>query len=144
MQDGNFDEQHTGVVVQGWPKKCQSFWRDILGVVLFPDRSHSQYFILEAMKHWQWERPGNEATLGASAFVMGIVHDGYVLPLLADPTPVCFRNRRSALLDGDFVHKEISNLLKGNCVVPCVECLQVCNPLWLCLMLSTYLLICAM
>ena len=96
MQDGEHDEQQTGVVVQGRLKQCQSFWRD---------------------------------TLGASAFVLGIISDGYVLPLLADPPPVCFRNHHSALLHGDFVQKEISNLLKGNCVVPCAECPQVCNPL---------------
>ena len=52
---------------------------------------------------------------------MGIIRDGYVLSLPADPPPVWFRNHYSALLHGDFVQKEISNLLKGNCVVPCAE-----------------------
>ena len=90
------------------------------------DEQHSGVVVQGRLKQYQafWRD-----TLGASEFVLGIVRDGYVLPLLADPPPVCFRNHRSALLHGDFVQKELSNLLKGNCIVPCAECPHVCNPL---------------
>ncbi len=70
-----------------------------------------------------------QETLGAPDYIVSIVSNGYVLPLLVTPPSLSFRNHSSALQHSSFVQNEIEKLQKGRCIVPCSECPYVCNPL---------------
>ena len=50
------DQRKTGIVTVGHHPLCVSVTRS--------PRPSPQYFILEVIKYWQWEWPGNEAREG--------------------------------------------------------------------------------
>ena len=67
--------------------------------------------------------------LEPSSFVKEIVTQGYRIPFIQLPDPVCYRNHRSALDHADFVEEAIQELVALSCVVQCSECPAVCSPL---------------
>ena len=70
-----------------------------------------------------------ENTLEASDFVLGIIKDGYRLPFIRFPPPVCMGNHQSALENVDFVSNSIRELIQANCVIESDSCPLVCSPL---------------
>ena len=67
--------------------------------------------------------------LEPSAFVVGIIMEGYRLPFLRLPDPLFQLNHRSSLETASFVCDAIDELLLGRCVVKCTSCPIVCSPL---------------
>lgn len=46
--------------------------------------------------------------IGANEFVVNTIENGYVIPFLRSPPPICFKNNQSALLHSDFVENAMS------------------------------------
>ena len=67
--------------------------------------------------------------LDPSSFVKEIVSQGYRIPFIRLPDPVCYRNHRSAIEHADFVQEAIRELVALACVIQCPECPKVCSPL---------------
>ena len=62
------------------------------------------------------ERVSKWAEIGANAEILGIIENGYKLPLHTIPEEVELRNNRSALEHSEFVKGEIENVLRKRCV----------------------------
>ena len=77
-------------------------------------RAHSKFWLEE---------------LEPSSFIKEIVTQGYRIPFIRLPDPVCYRNHRSAFGHADFVEEAIKELVALSCVVQCSECPAVCSPL---------------
>ena len=77
-------------------------------------RTHSQFWLEE---------------LEPSSFIKEIVTQGYRIPFIRLPDPVCYKNHRSALEHADFVEGAIKELVTLSCVAQCSECPAVCSPL---------------
>ena len=67
--------------------------------------------------------------LDPSSFVKEIVSQGYRIPFIRLPDPVCYRNHRSAIEHADFVQEAIQELVDLACVTQCPKCPVVCSPL---------------
>ena len=75
--------------------------------------------------------------LEPSSFLAGIISEGYRLPFLRLPDPLCQLNHRSALVSASFVMHAINELVLGRCVVECSSCPIVCSPLWYTMLLGS-------
>ena len=53
----------------------------------------------------------------------------YVLPFVAEPTPYCRANQRSAIVEAEFVEIAIKELLEGGYVDRVAEQPHVCSPI---------------
>ena len=67
--------------------------------------------------------------LEPSSFVETIVSEGYRLPFIKLPHPVCLVNHKSACENGTFVSSAIEELIAGRCVVQSTTCPTVSSPL---------------
>ena len=67
--------------------------------------------------------------LESSSFVQSIVTEGYQLPFIRLPDPVCLVNHRSACENSTFVNTAIDELVAGRCVIQSDSCPTVCSPL---------------
>ena len=67
--------------------------------------------------------------LGASGFILSVVHDGYKIPFVALPPPKVSSNNTSALKDSLFVSEAISDLLRTKCVEILDHQPDIVNPL---------------
>ena len=67
--------------------------------------------------------------LDPSSFVKEIVSQGYRIPFIRLPDPVCYRNHRSAIEHADFVQEAIWELVDLACMIQCPKCPVVCSPL---------------
>ena len=68
--------------------------------------------------------------IGASNWLLRVLHEGYCLPFVELPEAKFFQNHRSALCNAEFVSTEISKLLKSGALVEVSPTdLRVCSPL---------------
>jgi len=67
--------------------------------------------------------------IGANEFVVNTIENGYVIPFLRNPPPMCFENNQLALLHSDFVEKAVSELVKIGCVIETPFQPFIVNPL---------------
>jgi len=70
-----------------------------------------------------------ENELETSPFVMGMIKNGYSLPLATKIPPFYAKNNASSLQQAEFGKKSIFELLKQECIeeLPCMP--YCCNPL---------------
>ena len=101
-------------------------------------------FFLAASRDWEYESGsdsqsvvGNlykcqefwEKELETSPYVLGIIKNGYRLPLKKLPTKFFAKNNASALKHKKFVEKSIQELLLQGCIEEVQEIPHCCNPL---------------
>ena len=65
--------------------------------------------------------------IGASNWLLRVIHDGYCLPFIALPEVKFFQNHKIALCNAEFVFAEISKLLKSGALVEVSP--LACSPL---------------
>jgi hypothetical protein len=65
----------------------------------------------------------------ASAFVLGIIREGYTISFVSEPPPFYAANNRSALQHPQFVAEEIEKLLIAGVVRELATAPYCCNPL---------------
>ena len=67
--------------------------------------------------------------LGAPAWVLSTIKEGYVLPLKSEPTPNSRQNQASAMLNQEFVQQCVADLLMGGCIKEVSDVPYICSPL---------------
>ena len=67
--------------------------------------------------------------LKAPKWIIDVIKEGYVLPLLTEPTVYRKANQKSALNNIEFVDNAVSDLVQGGYVEPVVSIPHVCSPL---------------
>lgn len=67
--------------------------------------------------------------LKASQYILDIITDGYVIPLIQHPPSFYAKNNKSSLKHQNFVDEAIHNLLQNNCIEELTSRPYCCNPL---------------
>jgi hypothetical protein len=67
--------------------------------------------------------------IGTSDFILSVIKDGYIIPLLNCPPKICLSNNKSSFENSIFVEKAILDLLKGGLVKSISNRPHVVNPL---------------
>ena len=67
--------------------------------------------------------------INASPTVLSVIEHGYVLPLLAEPTPRICRSHHSAYADAEFVRDTVTELLDSGCIVQVEATPHISSPL---------------
>ena len=67
--------------------------------------------------------------LCASPWLIDTISKGYVLPIVAEPTPYCHGNQRSAIVEAEFVEIAIKELLEGGYVYRVAKQPHLCSPI---------------
>ena len=67
--------------------------------------------------------------IGAPDYILSIIKDGYIVPMVTKPQSIFLHNNKSALKHSEFVEEAILQLLHGGCIQEWVNPPSVVNPL---------------
>ena len=70
-----------------------------------------------------------ELLVHASTFVLGVIAEGYMLPVKADPPPFTRQNQAPARLSAQFVQQSVAELLASGCIEEVTKKPHICSPL---------------
>ena len=68
-------------------------------------------------------------SIGANAFVLDIIENGYTIPFYSLPPKMLLKNNKSAVSNAEFVETAIKDLLKRGLAVKCDHLPHCVNPL---------------
>ena len=68
-------------------------------------------------------------TIECSEFILKVIQNGYVIPVMGEVDSVHLRNNRSSRIEPEFVRRSIDELLDNGAIVECTTKPYVANPL---------------